>query len=214
MSYEIPRTPQRMTPDEVFKMSIEGKARLSDHISSATTWTPKQGEFTGVTRPDINISSLWWWSAFGGLLGLDHLYMRSPWTGIAKMFTFGGFGLWWLWDWLQLSFEQKRVASYGLTAPFDLITGIGQGMIYEGPSTAYTSQTSYGFWVIAKVVFGMMGISDIFFDDHIWFGVFKIIIFFLTFFFVLSFVFVVLLLLQLHHLVVLPLNLHFHLNYY
>ena len=171
-----------MSLDELFFKEMEGKARRSDHISSAATWTPKQGEFPGVTRPDINRADLWWWSMFGGLLGLDHLYMRSPWTGIAKMFTFGGFGLWWLWDWMQIWLEPKRVATYGLTAPFDLITGIGQGMIYEGDNTSYSTKTSYGFWVIAKIVFGLIGVSDIWFDNNgFWRGAFKILIFVLVF---------------------------------
>ena len=153
---------------------MKGKARVSDQISSATVWTPREGQFAGIPRPDVHRFSLFLWSAFGGILGLDHFYMRSPWTGLAKLFTGGGFGLWWLWDAFQLGLESDRVVKYGMTAPFDLITGIGQGMIYDGKPTVYKSEKSFGFWVIAKILFGLI------FDDHGWVALFKIIIFILT----------------------------------
>jgi len=129
----------------------------------------------GVPRPDIHRETLWWWSALGGLLGLDHFYARSPWTGFAKMFTVGGFGLWWLWDVCQIAFEKERVVRYGLSTPFDIVTGIAQGMITEKP-TLYKSDGSFGFWVLFKLLLGPSGISDILVENRVWFGLFKMII--------------------------------------
>jgi len=163
-----------MSLEDPFLTEMKGKARVSEQISSAGVWTPREGQFAGIPRPDVHRFSLLLWSAFGGLLGLDHFYMRSPWTGLAKLFTGGGFGLWWLWDAFQLGLESDRVVKYGMSAPFDLITGIGQGMIYDGKPTMYKSEKSFGFWVVAKILFGLI------FDDHGWVALFKIIIFILT----------------------------------
>lgn len=139
-----------------FMNKVKGAIPLSTQVSSAQTWTPKDGDYPNVPRPDIHRSNLWWWSALGGLFGLDHFYMRSPWTGLAKMFTMGGIGLWWLWDWAQLTFEANRVTKYGMSVPFDLVTGIGQGMIYDGEPTHYKQKSSYSGWIFAAL-FGFLG---------------------------------------------------------
>lgn len=44
-----------------------------------------------------------WWiafclSLFFGWLGADRLYLGSPWIGIIKFCTFGGFCVWWMID--------------------------------------------------------------------------------------------------------------------
>ena len=37
-------------------------------------------------------------SLFFGWLGVDRFYLGSAWLGLIKLFTFGGFFLWWLID--------------------------------------------------------------------------------------------------------------------
>ena len=138
--------------------AVKGQIPIIDSISSATTWTPKEGEYPGVPRPDINRSTLWWWSLLGGLFGLDHFYMRSPFTGLVKMLTFGGAGIWWLWDVIQLAAESDRVVKYGMSAPFDAVTGIAQGMITE-EKTNYKQKTSYASWVFGAL-FGFLGVDS------------------------------------------------------
>jgi len=108
-----------------------------------------------VPRPDINITTVKWISTFLGFLGIDHFYARSPTTGIAKLLTGGGMGFWWLRDILQLWTEQDRVLNYGMTAPFDLLTGIGQGMFTDQPSTY--KQDVPSFVVSLAKIFGFMG---------------------------------------------------------
>jgi len=169
MSQDTPK------PD-LFMDTVAGKIPISNSIGSAKVWNKD-----GVPRPDVHRPSLWLWSVFGGLLGLDHFYMRSPWTGIAKMLTFGGFMLWWVWDIVQIMTEADRIVNYGMSAPFDAVTGIAQGMIYDGEETNYKTNSAFGFWVAFKVLLGFTGISDIFIEKRIWFGLFKMIIFIIAF---------------------------------
>jgi hypothetical protein len=116
---------------------------------------PEPAVGPSVPRPDINITTVKWISTFLGFLGIDHFYARSPTTGIAKLLTGGGMGFWWLWDILQLWTEQDRVLNYGMTAPFDLLTGIGQGMFTDQPSTY--KQDVPSFVVSLAKIFGFMG---------------------------------------------------------
>jgi hypothetical protein len=116
---------------------------------------PEPAVGPSVPRPDINITTVKWISTFLGFLGIDHFYARSPVTGVAKLLTGGGMGFWWLWDILQLWTEQDRVLNYGMTAPFDLLTGIGQGMFTDQPSTY--KQDVPSFVVSLAKIFGFMG---------------------------------------------------------
>ena len=87
---------------------------------------------------------------------MDHFYLRSPKTGLAKLLTVGGFGIWWIWDWVQIWAEPERVKTYGLSAPFDFFHGIAQGMITD--STNYTPERDFGIWMIMNI-FGFTGFA-------------------------------------------------------
>ncbi len=105
-----------------------------------------------VPRPDCNYQTLFWLSFILGPFGVDHLYLRSPITGLLKMlfgaglviFAFLGpgsklvnvmYGLpllfWWLWDWIQIWSEKERIINYGICTPGDIFQGIGQGSITD-----------------------------------------------------------------------------------
>jgi hypothetical protein len=66
---------------------------------------------------------------FTGFFGLDHMFLRSPFTAVAKglvnMFTLG---LWWIYDILQITLDRESVQKNGLTLPFFGPAGIGAGM--------------------------------------------------------------------------------------
>ena len=71
-------------------------------------------------------------SLLGGFLALDHLYLRSPLTFVAKLavnLTF--FGVWWIWDAAQALFNEPVVRVYGLGIPGMGPQGIGAGVLAE-----------------------------------------------------------------------------------
>lgn len=98
--------------------------------------------------PDRNTTTTLWISVFLGLIGLDHFYLRSPKTGLVKLLTLGGLGVWWLWDILQLAAESTRVANYGLSTPFDLAGKVGQGQLTTG-ATHIRQRTDYFNWLLS-----------------------------------------------------------------
>lgn len=142
-----------------FMKDIAGRHKLSDNLGAARYWADENG----VPMPDRSLSWLRFLSVVGGPLGLDHIYLRSPVTGFIKLITFGGFGLWWLWDTLQVFLEKERVIKYGLTAPFDIpmkiLTGVGQGMITDRPS-GYKSKASFPFYILATLL-GFTGLDSL-----------------------------------------------------
>jgi TM2 domain-containing membrane protein YozV len=69
-------------------------------------------------------------SVFGGFLALDHLYLRSPLTFLAKLaVNVLCFGLWWVYDALQAVFNTKSVKIYGLGVPGFGPKAIGAGVL-------------------------------------------------------------------------------------
>jgi hypothetical protein len=138
---------------EQFDADMEQRAPLSENMGAASTWT-EPGE---PPRPDRKLSWLKGLT-FLGVLGVDHFYLRSPLTGLAKLLTFGGVGLWWIWDILQVWTEGDRVVKNGLTMPFDLGTGIGQGMI-TNTETHYKQRSSFSLWQLAAL-FGFVGMDS------------------------------------------------------
>jgi TM2 domain-containing membrane protein YozV len=47
-------------------------------------------------------------SIFVGYLGIDRMYLGKVWTGLLKLITAGGLGLWWLIDILLIAFGSMR----------------------------------------------------------------------------------------------------------
>jgi hypothetical protein len=131
--------------------------QLSKNPGAALAWTPTEGTGAFVPRPDRDLKTLQRLSWLGGLIGLDHFYLRSPLTGLAKALTLGGFLLWYIWDIVQVYTEPERVLNRGLAAPMDTVVGIAQGMITDKP-THYTQKSNYSSWALGQM-FSMAGLD-------------------------------------------------------
>jgi hypothetical protein len=63
-----------------------------------------------------------WWTAFVlsllvGYFGVDRFYLGYIWSGILKLLTLGGFGVWWLIDLALLLAGKLRDADDGALKP-------------------------------------------------------------------------------------------------
>ena len=98
-------------------------------------------------------------SILGGFLALDHLYLRSPLTFIAKLavnLTF--FGVWWIWDMAQALFNEPAVRIYGLSIPGLGPQGIGAGVLAEEkPDEKHMRFFTYA---IALIFGGLIGLDS------------------------------------------------------
>lgn len=77
------------------------------------------GKFWGGTVMPFWVMMLFTALPFTGFFGLDHLLFRSPTTalmkGITNIFTFG---LWYVYDMVQVFSDKQFIKEYGLTKPF------------------------------------------------------------------------------------------------
>jgi hypothetical protein len=67
-----------------------------------------------------------------GLIGGDHLLLRSPMTALLKLISIVPlFGFWYFYDIAQALGEREYVEKYGIAVPFYGPTGIGAGIIWR-----------------------------------------------------------------------------------
>jgi hypothetical protein len=96
-------------------------------------------------------------SVLGGLLALDHLYLRSPLTFLAKIIVnILTLGSWWLYDASQAVFNKDVVKVFGLGIPGFGPKGIGAGVLASDvPDKKHMSFFIYGLALILGGIFGL-----------------------------------------------------------
>ena len=96
-------------------------------------------------------------SVLGGAFGLDHLYLRSPLTFLAKcVVNMLFFGVWWFYDAAQAIFNSDVVKVYGLGVPGLGPKGIAAGvMAGDTPSKKHMNFFLYGLALIFGGSFGL-----------------------------------------------------------
>ena len=93
-------------------------------------------------------------SVFGGLLGLDHFYLRSPMTGLLKcILNVPTLGLWYLYDLIQICGEKQTILKYGLSAPIVGPLGIGAGMFTDDHPGVKTSRSPFRYLAYLCLLF-------------------------------------------------------------
>lgn len=95
-------------------------------------------------------------SVLGGFFALDHLYLRSPLTFLAKLFiNFMFFGIWWLYDAMQAVFHGDVVQTYGLGIPGLGPKGIAGGVLSkEVPDKKHLNFFIYAITLMLGGMFG------------------------------------------------------------
>lgn len=103
-------------------------------------------------------------SVLGGFFGLDHLYLRSPLTFIAKIIVnMFCFGIWWLYDAVQAIFHADVVKVYGLGIPGWGPMGIGAGVLSK--NTPDKKHLHFVMYSLALFFGGMVGIDSFLLGD-------------------------------------------------
>jgi hypothetical protein len=99
----------------------------------------------------------WVLSILGGILALDHLYLRSPLTFLAKIIVnIFGLGIWWIYDATQASFNKDVVKMYGLGIPGIGSMGIGAGsMAGDKPDDKHANFLIYSLALLFGGLFGI-----------------------------------------------------------
>jgi hypothetical protein len=95
-------------------------------------------------------------SIIGGFLALDHLYLRSPLTFLAKIIiNILFFGVWWLYDAAQAVFNDDAVKIFGLGVPGLGPKGIAAGVLANDvPDKKHMRFFVYGLSLVFMGLFG------------------------------------------------------------
>jgi hypothetical protein len=131
------------------------------HISDIDVWL----------TPDRNYFMFLILSVFGGLLALDHFYLRSFDTAFQKLlYNVFGLGIWYFWDLIQVLTEGQRVRNEGLNSPFDWIQGIGRGVfadssILTGEEGGAGPGKSYILWAFLAIFGGIFALDKFYLGD-------------------------------------------------
>lgn len=103
-------------------------------VSSASFWKERDRTFWLLAILTV----------FGGLIGLDHIYLRSFNTALFKLIVNIFFlGAWFIWDIVQLVADHKDVADKGFRLPFaPYANRVGAGVISPPAAGASPSRTT------------------------------------------------------------------------
>lgn len=112
-------------------MEVNGKMELTE-VSSVSFWKERDRSFWIFTILTV----------FGGLIGLDHIYLRSFNTAIFKIIVNVLFlGAWFIWDIVQLITDHTDIAENGLRLPFAPYDNrVGAGVISSPTSASLPSR--------------------------------------------------------------------------
>lgn len=103
-------------------------------------------------------------SVLGGLLALDHLYLRSPLTFLAKIIVnILTLGTWWLYDASQAIFNKDVVKVFGLGVPGMGPKGIGAGVLAS--DVPDKKHMAFFIYALALIFGGLFGLDSFIVGD-------------------------------------------------
>jgi hypothetical protein len=103
-------------------------------------------------------------AVIGGFFALDHLYLRSPLTFLAKIaINVMFFGVWWLWDASQAVFNGDVVKVFGLGVPSLGPKGIASGVLVK--DVPDKKHMSFFIYALALFITGIFGVDSFMLGD-------------------------------------------------
>jgi hypothetical protein len=147
----------------------------------------------GVPRPDTPLNTLRIVSLLGGLFGADYFYLGSikngalklvpalitgiltivvpyfaPIAGQASFYAAIPFMviwlIWYILDVTQVFFESDFLLKFGMSLPFNLATGVGQGRITD-KTTVYETKSNFGIWAMLNLLLWPTGLHNLVFKN-------------------------------------------------
>jgi hypothetical protein len=114
----------------------------------------------------------WFLAVIGGFFALDHLYLRSPYTFVAKLVVNTmTFGVWYIYDALQATFNKDKIKLFGVSVPGIGPNGIGAGMFLNEPSNATEEQKAkvghYFMYTLILLFTGLLGGDSFYLGDKV-----------------------------------------------
>lgn len=104
-------------------------------------------------------------SFLGGFFALDHLYLRSPVTFLAKIIiNFFCFGIWWIYDATQVIFNSHAVKIFGLGVPGIGPQGIAAG-VFANP-VADKKHMMFFIYSLCLLLGGAFGLDSFIMGDN------------------------------------------------
>ena len=96
-----------------------------------------------------------------GFFGIDHLYMRSPFTAFLKFIVnLMTLGFWYFYDIVNAFTEKDLVKKYGVGTPFAPTGGIGAGMFSDEPDKEHAPWTFMAYSFTSGFPFGLFGLNN------------------------------------------------------
>jgi TM2 domain-containing membrane protein YozV len=137
---------------------------------------PNSDSSYGPGHTNLSYGVLWTLTIIGGYFALDHLYLRSPLSFIAKIVVnILFFGIWYIYDILQITFNKDVVKLFGLSMPGYGPAGIGAGVL--GADKPDKNHTSFFVYALGLIFGGLFGL-DSFITGHKKTGFIRIILLF------------------------------------
>ena len=134
-------------------------------IEGSSWWNSDKNEFGDDNATYLSYDTFLGLSVLGGFFALDHLYLRSPWTFLAKFFVnIFCFGVWWFYDAIQAIFNTDTVRIFGLSVPGLGPTGIAAGVM----ANPQYSKKHWRFFTYAVALFfgGIFGLDSFLVGDR------------------------------------------------
>lgn len=166
-----PPPPALSPPSPVPVPAPEQPQPTSKTSSTRPLFAYTQGTYWGGATLNYTMYRLL--AVFGGLLALDHWYLRSPTTAFAKIIlNVVTFGFWYFYDVFQALGERDDVERFGISLPWFGPAGIGAGGFVSDTNPSANNASPFWFILYALGLFILpFGLDYVVAGDYVGAGI-------------------------------------------